>query len=101
MATVGDFLSEKSRNMRNWLRENRVSVPEGDVPPAIIVASAMELNERFKHAIEQRDWQGLANVPPAFESVVAEVRARPDLHDKFWRYLSLFIETISECDSNA
>ena len=53
-----------------------------------------------RQLVFNRDWGGLsrqakdANMADLTEMLEA-VRIRCDLHDKFWRYLELFIETMS------
>jgi hypothetical protein len=46
--------------------------------------------------IAKRDWDGLTvDIPTELTSVFQRIRKREDMHDKFWRYLTLFVDVIS------
>ena len=49
-------------------------------------------------AIESRDFDALIapmDLPAGMLAIVVFVRNRPELHDKFWRYLALFSDTVA------
>jgi hypothetical protein len=46
--------------------------------------------------IAKRDWDGLTvDIPTELTSVFQRIHKREDMHDKFWRYLTLFVDVIS------
>tara|TARA_B100001996_G_scaffold59641_1_gene42493 strand:- start:246 stop:578 length:333 start_codon:yes stop_codon:yes gene_type:complete len=99
MTTVrlGDFLQEKALNMRKWLREQL------DEPQLLEVMDTMLKNDfvvlgdeclEHKTSICRRDFRELMQAvqnTPLFE-IAQRVRAREELHDKFWRYMELFVD---------
>ena len=94
--TVGDFLKEKLGNMCVWLSEAGF---EGTIPKFTktqIVAFA-ELLKDYTQVIKKREFAGLAKegMPVEVHSLIKFVESREDLHDKFWRYLTLFSETVA------
>lgn len=106
MTTKGEFLQEKLGNMARWVigevgKENLpASVLAGidgrSALEACLLASTLQAN---KVMVDQRNWSGLmyllAKDAPEVQDVVTTINKRPDMHEKFWRYLELFIE-ISE-----
>lgn len=105
--TKGEFLKEKLTNMARW-----VQGVAGEELPAdfvagierrtelecVAMAATLESNKRI--AIH-RDWvainkilveQGLTEL----QTVLVALRQRPQTHDKFWRYVDLFIEVSSQ-----
>lgn len=97
---LGDFIQEKAFNMRAWMRETL------DEPQLLSIMDSMLLSDfvaigdmcvQNKGFVVRHDFNGLlkaASGTPLFE-VGQRVRARADMHDKFWRYLELF-ETVTE-----
>jgi hypothetical protein len=104
---VSHFLREKLTNMVAWLTDagfgdvmRRDVLKVQHLHDIQITALCQALNERFAETIEARDWEHLTiddkeNVPEVFVQALTFVRDRPDLHDKFWRYLQLFSDTVS------
>ena len=100
--TVGAFLVIKMHNMHLWLhregiknillsRENSI-----DEVRATMLASKLA---QFRDDVSNRNWKKLAEIselPTQLKLVLKEVEERSDLHDKFWRYLSLFVDTVSD-----
>jgi hypothetical protein len=87
---TGEFLKQKMGNMADWLGE------EIKLSPLEATLVCQELYDRKREAIEARDWEELQKgVPSALRKVVERVHTEPEKHDKFWRYLSLFVATIS------
>ena len=103
MTTLGDFLQEKAFNMRKWAREV-LDMPEllSEMDMAI-KTDFVEMGLRcvsVKQAIVRRDWHGLMGPlsdTPVFE-VAQMLRANDDLHDKFWRYLELFVNVTEQAN---
>lgn len=99
MATKGAFLEEKAANMRRWLQETlREEVPD---LPTLDQAQSTYMAEMLvphKQAIKDQDFTKLAAA--ASELGISEtlklVADRPTLHDKFWRYLALFVEVVEQ-----
>ena len=92
----------KMHNMHLWLhregiknillsRENSI-----DEVRATMLASKLA---QFRDDVSNRNWKKLAEIselPTQLKLVLKEVEERSDLHDKFWRYLSLFVDTVSD-----
>lgn len=97
---LGDFIQEKAFNMRTWMRETL------DEPELLSIMDNMlksdfitigDICVKNKGFVFRRDFNGLLKAAagtPLFE-VGQRVRARTDMHDKFWRYLELFA-TVTE-----
>ena len=52
-----------------------------------------------KDAIMQRDFDALGNHPDKADSLARlmdAIRPRDDLHDKFWRYMELFVTSVDD-----
>ena len=88
--------------MRKWLKENGY---EGDVNLAqmsdvAIVAVAQTLHDEHITAIHARDLLALkdSGLPSDIIDLITFVQNRTDLQDKFWRYLTLFSDTVSNKD---
>ena len=102
MSTVGAFLTEKGANMSFWLKQNGcpVDLDIAKMHQLQVTALAQILHERHAQSIADKDFAGLLvdkeNVPPQLLMTVAWVANRPELHDKFWRYLTLFSDTVSK-----
>tara|TARA_B100001250_G_scaffold23184_1_gene19472 strand:+ start:1268 stop:1570 length:303 start_codon:yes stop_codon:yes gene_type:complete len=96
--TVASFLREKVYNMAAWLESEgmpRYRSPWPDLPDIALTAFAQTLRETYTEAIEARDFDAVeGGVPKEVQEWFNWVRERPALHDKFWRYLALFSETV-------
>ena len=95
--TIGAFLQEKMGNMITWLQgegvvdwERRPSVLEATTFAEILAAQHID-------AILARDFGRLSaeTEHSTLKSVLSFVQGRESLHDKFWRYLELFSDTVS------
>ena len=99
MTTVAEFLREKVSNMARWLEDNGLKTTLPQFQDVHIVALAQALRDKYAQAIDTCDFTPIMedkeNVPSEVLKVIEHVRARPDLQDKFWRYLKLFSETVS------
>ena len=101
--TVGAFLCSKAKNMRHWLLEELGTSISGLTMP-ITELGATTLAAKLlphRHIIHARDWDELAQAAEQEQvmmlpQVISAVRMREDLHDKFWRYLELFADTIGD-----
>ena len=98
--TVGSFLLEKATNMHNWLKSELLTwnakVTLTELSATALAAKLME----HRQLVFNRDWAGLsrqANTAGLVDltEMLEAVRTRHDLHDKFWRYLELFVEIMS------
>lgn len=96
--SVSELLREKCGNMQRWLRGEGCSIPL-DVDSLANVQLTMMAVHLHEHdaAIRERSFDELAqdDLPPALSQVLTFVMQRPDLHDKFWRYLALFSDAVS------
>ena len=97
--TVGTFLAQKAENMKRWLEGENVLVPFEPTP----LRATLLANELAKHndLVESAAFEPLIGmlreVSGASELVecLEAVQSREDLHPKFWRYIQLFVETVS------
>ena len=97
--TVGAFLIEKATNMQKWLRVELAQDVHVNLTELSVTALAAKLTEH-RQLVFNRDWAGLSRQADAaglvdLTEMLEAVRTRHDLHDKFWRYLELFVETMS------
>jgi hypothetical protein len=103
--TVGAFLKEKMTNMAVWVStelgpgvttvDMKQYVSERTETEIAYVAGLLSTNLNL---IAHRDWSGLARLqelPPQLETLFHHIRQREDMHDKFWRYMELFAQVIS------
>ena len=103
--TKGQFLLQKLRNMARWVEQE---VGKENLPVDILagIAGRSELEvaalagklESNSAQVAHRDWHGLAHLLPQRElqEVVTAIKQRPGMHDKFWRYMELFIEIVRQ-----
>ena len=101
--TVGAFLCSKAKNMRHWLLEELGTAISGlTMPITELGATTMAAKLLpYRNIITERDWEGLVQAAAEEQvmmlpQVISAVRTREDLHDKFWRYLELFADTIGD-----
>ena len=104
MSTVGDFIVEKVRNMHAWLGkecEGYDSTTYGmqmDLLTPTAATIMAEILLQHKAIVYHRDWFNLRripNLPHEFVAIADLVQPQQQLHDKFWRYLELFVESVS------
>tara|TARA_R100000951_G_scaffold107998_1_gene103876 strand:- start:1579 stop:1905 length:327 start_codon:yes stop_codon:yes gene_type:complete len=105
--TVGEFLREKMGNMANW-----IATELGDENPVDLnqylaertdteIAYTVGILRSNSTMITHRDWSGLArlgDLPTQLLELFQSIKKREDMHDKFWRYLTLYVEVISNSD---
>lgn len=101
----GEFLKEKLGNMARWVQEE---VGKENLPADVIagINSRSELEcctlagvlQSNKDLATHQNWSGLVQLlnagklPGELQEVVAAIQKRPAMHEKFWRYIGLFIE---------
>lgn len=100
-------MREKLMNMVVWL-ETELGKQSVDLEQYVArrteteiacVAGILSTNSAL---VEARDWDGLValgDCPRELRGLFLQVRERKDLHDKFWRYLELFVCVISNAQS--
>ena len=104
MSTVGDFLVEKFENMHRWLvmdcegydKDKYESFRSMLTPTNVTLVAEVLL--RNKTAVYRRDWyvvMTIKGLPAEIVELAALIRPQSALHDKFWRYLELFVESVS------
>ena len=102
--TKGDFLKEKMSNMAKWVTEEvgKENLPADLIAgiagrsalEATVVCAALEAN---KDLATHRNWSGLVKLmadhkaPSELQEVIVAVQRRPPMHDKFWRYIDMFV----------
>ena len=105
--TVGAFLKEKVTNMVVWITNE---LGKENMPPGIMEFVTLrtyveltlfaEVLHEHKPTIIHRDWAGLLcqlikeKVPDVFIETLQAVRKHEHMHDKFWRYLELFSNSV-------
>ena len=100
MTTIGEFLEEKVLNMKLWLLQEgyQNSIDVGVYSSLQLTAMAQKLRSEHLDAITSRDFEALLapmDLPAGMLAIVVFVRNREKLHDKFWRYLALFSDTVA------
>ena len=109
METKGAFLKEKLQNMARWVEQEvgKENLP-ADLVAGIASRSEMEASALSgallsnREQVAQRDWRGLmhsiadGNVPASVLEVVKRVEERESMHEKFWRYMDLFVEVAQQ-----
>lgn len=94
----GEFLLEKVTNMSKWLDEHLDlglvdQARDLRAVQATVLATSVGGNVQIAAS---RDWNALIEViaseAPVLLQAAMMVRERPALHEKFWRYIDLFVE---------
>lgn len=106
--SVGEFVKSKMHNMAVWVQEELGSVMTIDYVAAVDARSELELTtlcvmlRAEKDIAANRDWSALialaseeAALAPLLQ-ILVEVRQREPMHEKFWKYIQLFIDVIDE-----
>ena len=109
MTTKGEFLKEKMGNMARWVHQEvgKENLPADFIAgidgrsalEATVLSGALEAN---RDLVTHRNWSGLVqlmeanNAPSQLQEVIVHVQRRPDMHEKFWRYLELFVTVSSQ-----
>lgn len=103
---VGEFLRIKLTNMARWIKGELGDQIKTSVDYEQYIAERTETELAYvvgilstnSSVIDQRNWDGLAamsDCPKELISLFALVREREQMHDKFWRYLEMFVQVIS------
>jgi len=110
METKGTFLKQKLQNMARWVEQE---VGKENLPADLVagIASRSELEASAlsgallsnREQVAQRDWRGLMHsiadgneIPASVLEVVKCVEKRESMHEKFWRYMDLFVEVAQQ-----
>jgi len=92
---VGDLIREKMQNMQRWLEANGLQTTPRvtDLSKLQLVAIAQAIPPG---AVSDRSFAELLTHPDAaaLADSIRFVQGRPEMHDKFWRYLELFSELV-------
>ena len=93
--TKGEFLLEKLTNMAKWVtsevgKEN-LSV---DIITGITGRSAFEVTAIAASGLVQL--MEANNAPFELQEVIVAVQQRPAMHEKFWRYIDLFVTVVRQ-----
>ena len=115
--TVGAFLKVKLRNLAVWVNESlgkeNINM---DLEQFVNRRSEVEITffadilSSNSAKVVHRDWAGLvgilstdatipSDVSATFIDLLQLVRSRPELHDKFWRYMELFRDVVNNSDT--
>ena len=101
--TVSEFLREKLMNMATWV-ESELGKQTVDLKQYVADRSETEIAyfvgilHSNSMMIAHKDWSGFSRVseiPQEWIEVVDLIRKNEGMHDKFWRYLELFVAVIS------
>lgn len=100
----GSFLKGKASNMIAWLREAGVLGEELPTFTELQATYMAELLTEREAAVTAKAFDELlaaeeltqSEIGGIFHSILQGVRDRDDLHEKFWRYLALFIEVVKQ-----
>jgi len=109
MQSVGSFLLQKLGNMARWAEQEigKENMP-ADLVALVDTLGSIEatylatiLHENHM-ALVHRDWFSLMKlleneprVPSELSLAVRAIQERETMHDKFWRYLCLFSDTVA------
>tara|TARA_B100000795_G_scaffold184195_1_gene139772 strand:+ start:212 stop:583 length:372 start_codon:yes stop_codon:yes gene_type:complete len=115
--TVGAFLKAKLSNLAVWVIESlgkeNINM---DLEQFVNRRSEVEITffadilSSNSAKVVHRDWAGLvgilstdatipSDVSATFIDLLQLVRSRPELHDKFWRYMELFRDVVNNSDT--
>ena len=115
--TVGAFLKAKLSNLAVWVNESlgkeNINM---DLEQFVNRRSEVEITffadilSSNSAKVVHRDWAGLvgilstdatipSDVSATFIDLLQLVRSRPELHDKFWRYMELFRDVVNNSDT--
>lgn len=95
--TKGEFLQQKMLNMIRFVCEGTgvwIDGIEKEVTPVRAILFCQELH-KYKVDVVHRNWVALHNIPqlPTYmKDAIIQVKKTPKLHDKFWRYMELFVQ---------
>lgn len=96
--TRGEYLRNKSHNMRLWLEKSLPGETAVDSLPIASEIQAMWLAEcllEVRDAVSRRDFGELREheaLTVEWRALLHVVEAHEEMHEKFWRYLTLFVE---------
>ena len=102
--TVGEFLREKMTNMISWVEKELGKNNLGDLKQYVAERNDTELAyvvgilRSNSNVITHRSWSDLdrlGSMPNELLELFQAVKNREDMHDKFWRYLKMFVDVIS------
>ena len=108
VVSVGEFVKSKMHNMADWVQAELGTAAPIDCVAIIHARSELELTtlcvmlNSEKDIAARRDWDAfveLANeeaVLAPLVRILAEVRKREHMHEKFWKYVQLFIDVVDE-----
>ena len=110
METKGAFLKQKLQNMARWVEQEvgKENLP-ADMVAGIASRSEMEATalsgtlHSNREQVAQRDWRDLLHsiadgneIPASVLEVVKCIEQRRSMHEKFWRYMDLFVEVAQQ-----
>jgi hypothetical protein len=102
---LGMFLREKLRNFVTWVLSEipKTELPVGYSLNKLATASQCvefaEVVTDMREPVTARDFDALSQHPQATETMVMVIRAvyqRPELHEKFWRYMDMCVEVLEQ-----
>ena len=103
MTSIGEFLREKFTNFAKWLETELGDetlcthiITQIKQRSTVELVCLSEVIGSETVLISHRDWNALIRYLQSFEyarqvvPLIQEIRVRPNLHVKFWRYMELF-----------
>ena len=108
VVSVGEFVKSKMHNMADWVQAELGSAAPIDCVAIIHARSELELTtlcvmlNSEKDIAARRDWDAFVElvneeaVLAPLVRILAEVRKREHMHEKFWKYVQLFIDVVDE-----
>jgi len=100
MTTKGAFLHEKMTNMAAWLDSELESSAFAERMKNCTYAQATLIAATIKEraeVVQARDFDAFGSmhgIPDEFKDIALQIQTRTDTHDKFWRYLDLFVSVV-------
>ena len=102
---LGIFLQEKLRNFVKWILSE---IPKKELPIGYSLnklateqqcCDFAEVVTDMREPVTARDFDALSKHKLASDTMVMVIRAvylRPDMHDKFWRYMDMCVHVLDQ-----
>ena len=102
MVSKGEFIKEKLGNMARWVDEELGSELNAAVDCQSALAATVFASRLLdnRHMVTARNWSGIThlatNEVPELGAVLQDINRHERLHEKFWRYMDMFVEVAAQ-----
>ena len=102
---LGEFLQGKLQNFIKWVLSE---IPRAQLPTGYSLNKLATQEQCVEFAsvvtemrapVASRDFDALSrhsHATPSMRVVIKAINARPELHDKFWRYMDMCVEVVEQ-----